>query len=116
MRNIPANRKPTSFGDLLLAGRIQQVPPLLVFAGVGDLRPFDSIAGSPPTIISTMSGAHTAKPIGPLSPQYINFVYIPSAILIAGTAAFKLQWVPLALAVAAALGGFQFYTNRMILL
>lgn len=56
--------------------------------------------------------AHTAKPTGPLAPQYITGVYVPSAILIAGTAVFKLQWLPLALAVCAALGGYQFFANR----
>lgn len=59
----------------------------------------------------TMS-APTAKPTGPLAPQYITGVYIPSVILIAGTAVFKLQWLPLALAVCAALGGYQFFGNR----
>ena len=48
------------------------------------------------------------------SPQYVNFVYIPSAILIASTAVFKATWVPLAVAVAAALGGFQFWQNRTL--
>lgn len=56
--------------------------------------------------------AHTAKPTGPLAPQYITGVYLPSAILIAGTAVFKLQWLPLALAVCVALGGYQFLGNR----
>jgi hypothetical protein len=59
----------------------------------------------------TMS-AHTVKPTGPMAPQYITGVYIPSVILIVGTAAFKLQWLPLALAVCAALGGYQFVNNR----
>lgn len=59
-----------------------------------------------------MSTKFSSKPTGPLAPQYVNFVYIPSAILIAGTALFKATWVPLAVAVAAALGGIQFYQNR----
>lgn len=67
-----------------------------------------------PRYTSTMSTQHTAKPTGPLAPQYVTGVYIPSAILIVGTAAFKLQWLPLALAVAAALGGYQFFNNRTI--
>lgn len=61
---------------------------------------------------SNMSTSHTAKPTGPLAPQYITGVYIPSAILIAGTAVFKLQWLPLAIAVCAALGGYQVFNNR----
>jgi cytochrome-b5 reductase len=47
-----------------------------------------------------------------MAPQYITGVYIPSAILIAGTAFFKLQWLPLAIAVCAALGGYQFFSNN----
>ena len=46
-----------------------------------------------------------------MAPQYITGVYVPSAILIAGTAAFKLQWLPLAIAVCVALGGYQFFNN-----
>jgi hypothetical protein len=52
------------------------------------------------------------KPTGLMAPQYITGVYIPSAILIVGTAAFKLQWLPIAIAVCAALGGYQFLNNR----
>ena len=59
-----------------------------------------------------MSTQFTSKPTGPLAPQYVNFVYIPSVILIAGTAAFNLKWIPLAVAIAAALGGFQVFQNR----
>jgi len=47
-----------------------------------------------------------------MAPQYITGVYIPSAILIVGTAAFKLQWLPIAIAVCAALGGYQFLNNQ----
>jgi len=47
-----------------------------------------------------------------MAQQYITGVYIPSAILIAGTAVFKVQWLPLAIAVCAALGGYQFLNNR----
>ena len=59
-----------------------------------------------------MSSAHTYKPTGPLAPQYVNGVYIPSAILIVGVAVAKASWLPFAFVVAAALGGYQFYTNR----
>lgn len=62
-----------------------------------------------------MSKEHTAKPMGPFAIQYITGVYIPSAVLILGAAVFKAQWIPLAVAFAAALGGFQFYNNRTIL-
>ncbi|RMY32303.1 hypothetical protein D0865_14766, partial [Hortaea werneckii] len=57
-------------------------------------------------------GKQTAKPTGPFAPQYITFVYIPSAILIAGTALLNVAWTPYAVAVAAALGGYQFYANQ----
>lgn len=59
-----------------------------------------------------MSTKHTARPTGPLAPQYITGVYIPSAILIAGAAVFKAQWLPFAVAIAAALGGLQFFNNQ----
>jgi hypothetical protein len=68
--------------------------------------------GISPSKETNKMSAHTAKPTGPLAPQYITGVYVPSAILIVGTAAFKLQWLPLAIAVCAALGGYQFFTNR----
>ena len=54
----------------------------------------------------------TAQSSGLLAPQYVNFVYIPSAILIAGAAMFRISLVPIAVAIAAALGGYQFYANR----
>lgn len=59
-----------------------------------------------------MSDKFTAKPSGPLAPQYVNFVYIPSAILIAGAALVRTALIPVAVAIAAALGGYQFYANR----
>ena len=63
-----------------------------------------------------MSSKLTEEPpaLGPLAPQYVNFVYLPSAILIAGTAFFKATWLPFAVAVAAALGGFQVFNNSAI--
>ena len=63
-------------------------------------------------VTDVVSGKSTSKPSGPLAPQYIAFVYIPSAILIAGTAAVKTSWTPLAVVAAAALGGYQFFSNR----
>ena len=54
----------------------------------------------------------TAKSGGLLAPQYVQFVYIPSAILIAGAALIRVSLVPVAVAIAAALGGYQFYANR----
>lgn len=63
-------------------------------------------------VTDVFGGKQTAKPTGPFAPQYITFVYIPSAILIAGTALLNVAWTPYAVAVAAALGGYQFYANR----
>ncbi|KAF2770627.1 ferredoxin reductase-like protein [Teratosphaeria nubilosa] len=58
------------------------------------------------------SGRGSAKPTGPFAPQYIIGVYIPSVLLIAGAAAIKTSYVPFAVAVAAVIGGFQFYNNQ----
>lgn len=59
-----------------------------------------------------MSTKFAAKPTGPLTPQYVYFVYIPSAILIAGTALLKVQLLPVAVAISAALAGWQVFNNR----
>ncbi|KAF5640552.1 NADH-cytochrome b5 reductase 1 [Fusarium sp. NRRL 52700] len=59
-----------------------------------------------------MSRNHTVKPAGLLSPQYVTGVYIPCAALILGTLVFKPQWLPVALAVCAALGGYQHLNNQ----
>lgn len=47
-----------------------------------------------------------------LAPQYVHGVYIPSALLIVGTAIVKKEWVPFALVIAALLGGWKVYSNR----
>lgn len=62
-----------------------------------------------------MSKNHTVKPVRPLAPQYVTGVYISCAALILGTVVFKLQWLPLAFAVCAALGGYHRFNNRKIL-
>ncbi|OQN98502.1 NADH-cytochrome b5 reductase 1 [Cryoendolithus antarcticus] len=59
-----------------------------------------------------MSTKVIEQPSGPLSTKYITGVYVPSAILVLGTAVFKAQWLPLAVAVAAALGGYTFYSSQ----
>lgn len=48
-----------------------------------------------------------------MAPNYIFGVYIPSALLIGGAAVFKAEWIPFAVAAAAALGGLQFFLTRM---
>ncbi|KAK5109864.1 NADH-cytochrome b5 reductase [Meristemomyces frigidus] len=58
------------------------------------------------------TGKSTSKPTGPFAPQYIAFVYIPSFILVAGTAAIKASWLPVAIVVALALGGYQTFANQ----
>jgi hypothetical protein len=63
-------------------------------------------------ITDVATGKSTSKPTGPLAPQYIAFVYVPSIALIAGTAAVKASWTPLAAVVAACLGAYQIYNNR----
>lgn len=64
------------------------------------------------TLTDVATGKSTSKPKGPFAAQYIAFVYLPSVILIASTAAVKVSWTPLAVVAAAALGGYQFYSNR----
>lgn len=59
-----------------------------------------------------MSSSHTVRPTSWLSPQYINGVYIPSALLLVGTAIVKIEWLPFAAVLALALGGWKVYTNR----
>ena len=63
-----------------------------------------------------MSSKHTYKPTGPFAPQYIQGVYAPSAILIVGAALVNKTLVPVAIAIAAALAGYQFFNNRESLL
>ena len=59
-----------------------------------------------------MSTKHTYKPTGPFAPQYIQGVYAPSAVLIVGAALVNKSLVPVAIAIAAALAGYQFFNNR----
>lgn len=56
--------------------------------------------------------AHTIKPTSPFSPQYINGIYIPSALLIIGCAIVKKEWLPFAVLLAAILSGWKVYSNR----
>lgn len=59
-----------------------------------------------------MSTKDSYKPMGPLDPQYVTKVYIPSALLIVAVAYVKANWTPFAVAAAALLAGLQFYGNR----
>ncbi|KAB2569289.1 NADH-cytochrome b5 reductase 1 [Lasiodiplodia theobromae] len=49
---------------------------------------------------------------GALAPQYVHGVYIPSALLIVGTAIINKAWIPFAVAIAALLGGWKVYSNQ----
>jgi hypothetical protein len=55
--------------------------------------------------------AAQSKP-GLLGPQYVNGVYIPSTLLLIGTAIMKKEWVPYAAALAVVLGAWKVYNNR----
>lgn len=59
-----------------------------------------------------MATPHTIKPTSVLSPQYVTGVYIPSALLLAGVAVAKKEWLPFAAIIAVLLGGYKFYSNR----
>ncbi|KAF2646442.1 ferredoxin reductase-like protein [Massarina eburnea CBS 473.64] len=48
---------------------------------------------------------------GIFATQYVQGVYIPSALLIIGTAIIKTEWVGFAVALAAVLGGWKVYSN-----
>ncbi|KAF2732618.1 ferredoxin reductase-like protein [Polyplosphaeria fusca] len=48
---------------------------------------------------------------GAFAPQYVNGVYIPSALLVVGVAIIKSEWLPYAVVLAAVLGGWKVYAN-----
>ncbi|MCJ1410623.1 NADH-cytochrome b5 reductase [Ptychographa xylographoides] len=52
------------------------------------------------------------KPNTFLSPQYINGVYIPSGLLLVGCAIVKAEWLPYAVVLVVALGGWKIYSNQ----
>ncbi|MCJ1333537.1 NADH-cytochrome b5 reductase [Thelotrema lepadinum] len=54
---------------------------------------------------STWPGAES----GALSKQYVNFIYIPSALVLVGCAIIKAEWLPYAGILVSALGAWQFY-------
>lgn len=47
-----------------------------------------------------------------LSKSYINGVYIPSGLLVVGCLIVKREWVPYAIILAFALGGYKVWNNR----
>lgn len=50
---------------------------------------------------------------GLFSTENITGVFIPSVLLVVGTAIAKTEWVPFAVAVAAVLSGLKVFSNRM---
>ena len=52
------------------------------------------------------------KPNEFLTPQYIQFAYLPGVLVIAGTAYAQPALLPIAVTLAAALFGVQFYRQR----
>lgn len=50
--------------------------------------------------------------VSALSSEYINGVYIPSALLMLGVAIVKMEWLPYSLVVAVLLGSWKIYNNR----
>jgi cytochrome-b5 reductase len=55
----------------------------------------------------------SASPSGPLATQYVQGVYIPSALLIFGTFIIKKEWLPYAVALAAVLGSYKVWVNQV---
>lgn len=54
----------------------------------------------------------SADPSPFLSKEYINGVYIPSGLLVVGCLIVKKEWLPFAIAIALALGGWKVYNSR----
>lgn len=46
------------------------------------------------------------------SRQYVNFIYVPGALLLVGTAIINKQWIPYAAALAGVLGAWQYFDMR----
>lgn len=56
-----------------------------------------------------MSQTQPSKASSLLSPQFINGVYIPSALLMFGVGIVKFEWLPFAIAVSLVLGAWKIY-------
>ena len=46
------------------------------------------------------------------SPAFVHGVYIPSGLLVVGVAIVKAEWLPYAVALALALGGYKIFAAR----
>lgn len=51
--------------------------------------------------------------VSPTGPEMVQGVYIPSALLLVGTAIVKKEWLPFAVVLAAVLGGWKVFSNGM---
>ena len=60
----------------------------------------------------TMSIAHQRRPTGPFSPQYVNGVYLPSAVLCLAVSFWDWHFLPYTAIAATCLGAVQVYRNR----
>ena len=59
-----------------------------------------------------MATSRKTLPKSLLAPQYINGIYIPSALLIIGTLICKKEWVVYAALMAVTFSAFKLYNNR----
>ena len=57
---------------------------------------------------------HKIRPRSYLSPQYINGLYIPSSLFLAGIAIIKKEWIPFAVVVVAAVAAWKVFNNRQL--
>jgi hypothetical protein len=51
---------------------------------------------------------------GIFAKQYVNFIYIPSALVLVGTAIIKSEWIPYAVGLVGLLGAWQFVDMRKL--
>lgn len=49
---------------------------------------------------------------GAFARQYIDYIYIPAALLVVGTAIVKIDWTPYAALLAVALGTWNYFSFR----
>ncbi|KAI9841015.1 MAG: NADH-cytochrome b5 reductase [Sclerophora amabilis] len=60
-----------------------------------------------------MAAPHQTRASSIFAPQYIHGVYIPSALLVVGTAICKKEWIPYAMIMALFFGSWKVYNNRV---
>lgn len=57
-----------------------------------------------------MSAPHQVRSTSLLASQFVNGVYIPSGLLLAGVGIVKPQWLPYAIAISLVLGAWRIYS------